>query len=295
MEHNQVKKNLITIFLLTQIFFFVEVIVGFLSNSLALLADAGHMLSDVMSLGLSVFALIISNRPNNERFTFGYYRAEILVALFNGSSLLVISGFIVFEAVERIGQPQEVLGVPMLIAAFLGLLINIYGVYILKDHHHDNLNVSSAFFHIFADLLGSVAALLAGILILVTGNPIWDIILSVVITLLIVTSGFNIIKKAIFILMQATPPGLDSKVVTRSMIEIPLVDNVHDLHIWSVDQKRVMVSAHVVVSEGLCQHDRQEVMISIREKLHDEYNINHSTIQIEHPAEQLDPEKCSCN
>jgi len=291
----QARQILLVVFVLTAIFMIVEVFVGLFANSLALLADAGHMLSDVLSLGLSVFALVISQRPRNSKYTFGYYRAEILAALFNGLSLVVISGFIITEAIKRLGETEHVLGTPMLIAAVLGLLINIFGLYALRDHHHENLNVSSAFFHIAADLLGSVAAIIASIMIIITGNAIWDIIISIGITILIVISGAKIIHKALMILMQRAPDDMNTLEITNEIKLLNMVENVHDLHIWAIDQEKTMLTAHIEVSEGLCQHDRQEVMRNITNLMGTKYHIQHTTLQVEHPDQLLRGDNCGCN
>lgn len=291
----EAKRKIIIVFILTFVFMIVEVIVGVFANSLALLADAGHMLSDVFSLGLSVLAIILASRPRNPRFSFGYYRAEILAALFNGFSLIIISIFIVREAFQRFNSTgHEVLGLPMFVAAFIGLLINLYGLLALSHHSEQNLNIHSAFFHIAADLLGSIAAVVAGIMILITGNPIWDILLSVMITILILISGIKIIRRALLILMQASPENITSTTIHNSIMDLQDVNEVHDIHIWSMDQKRTMVSAHVVVSEGLCQHDRQDIMRNITETLDESYDIKHATIQIEHNDEKLKKNNCGC-
>ncbi len=267
---------------LTLVYMFAEIIGGYVSGSLALLADAGHMFSDVAALGLSLFAQWISQRPPTPQHTYGYYRAEILAALANGATLIAISIVIFIEAVKRFQQPEPVQGVLMFSIAIGGLVINIVGLLILNSGRNSNLNMHGAWLHIMTDALGSIAALVAGVLIWVFGWEWADPVASIAIGLLVIYSSWNLVKQAIAILMESTPSHLNLDAVRDAMLSVPAVDEVHDLHIWTITSGMESLSAHVVLGPG---HEHQPSLESVRQMLHDEFSIDHITIQID-PAGQ---------
>ncbi len=297
-NHNQ-QKTMVIVFTITLLFMFVEVIVGFISGSLSLLADSGHMLSDVLSIGVSLFALRLATRPRTSRFTFGFSRAEILAALFNGSSLVIISIVIVGEAFNRMNQDFEILGSYMLITAVIGLLVNVYALFALS-HHHDNMNMSSVYYHVLSDLLGSVATIAAGILILITDMIIFDLIVSIIISVLIAISGLKIIKRTVGVLMQEIPEHIDIAEIEEKIVSYDFVDSVHHLHVWTLDGSSHMLSSHIIVSELCCIHQRQLLIDELEEHFKNKYNITCTTLQIELEGEEKDSlienQKCmKCN
>jgi cobalt-zinc-cadmium efflux system protein len=263
---------------LTLLYMLAEIAGGYLSGSLALLADAGHMFSDAAALGLSLFAAWISVRPPTATHTYGYYRAEILAALANGATLVAIAVLIVIEAAHRLSAPQPVAGLLMLGIASGGLVINIAGLAILNAGKADNLNVHGAWLHLLTDALGSVAAIVAGGLIWLAGWNWVDPVASIVIALLVTYSSWNLLKQAIAILMESTPAHLDVDQVRSAMAETSGAREVHDLHIWTITSGMVSLSAHVTLAEG---HDQAAVLESLRVALHDRFGIDHITIQIE--------------
>lgn len=255
-----------------------EVIGGLLTGSLALLADAGHMLSDVASLGLSLFAMWIARRPGPPQRTYGYYRAEILAALVNGSALVVVAIFIFKEACERFTDPPPVAGAAMLAIAAGGLGVNLAGLWILHEHREAGLNVRGAWLHVLSDALGSVGAMTAGVLIWAFGWMWADPLISVVIAGLVVYSAWRLLAETVAVLMEAAPRGIDVDEVREAMSAVPGVLEVHDLHVWTITSGLESLSAHVVASEAADDH---QVLSALRRMLHDRFGIHHITIQIE--------------
>ena len=227
-----------------------EFIGGLLTNSLALLADAGHMLSDVAALGLSLFALKIAERPPTRKRTYGYYRAEILAALLNGATLIAISIFIFVEAFRRLAEPLEVHGPGMLAIAVGGLVINLAGLYLLHGGRHESLNVRGAWLHVLTDALGSVGAIIAGVLIWAFGWRWVDPVVSIVIGLLVIYSAWRLVAESVSVLMESAPRGIDVDAVHQAMEEVPGVLSVHDLHVWTITSGMDSLSAHVVFADG---------------------------------------------
>jgi cobalt-zinc-cadmium efflux system protein len=267
---------------LTLVYMVAEIVGGYLADSLALLADAGHMFSDAAALGLSLFAAWISLRPPTPQHSYGYYRAEILAALANGATLIAISILIFIEAARRLGSPQPVEGPLMLGIAAGGLVINLIGLAILHSGKDESLNIHGAWLHLLTDALGSVAALVAGGLIWRFGWNWVDPVASILIGLLVIYSSWNLLKQAIAILMESTPPHLDVDAVRSAMIVAPGVCGVHDLHIWTITSGMESLSAHVVLLPG---HEAHAALVSLRRILHERFSIDHITIQIE-PASQ---------
>jgi cobalt-zinc-cadmium efflux system protein len=271
---------------LTVTYMVAEIVGGYLADSLALLADAGHMFSDAAALGLSLFAAWISQRPPTPQLTYGYYRAEILAALANGATLIAIALVIFIEAIRRLGSPEPVQGTLMLTIATGGLVINLIGLMILSSGRNASLNIHGAWLHLLTDALGSVAAIVAGGTIWAFGWYWVDPVASIAIGLLVIYSSWSLVKQAIAILMQSTPAHLDFDAVCGAMAAVPGVREVHDLHIWTITSGMESLSAHVVLAPG---EEQQALMENMRQVLHERFNIDHITIQID-PAGR---EECS--
>ena len=262
---------------LTAAFMVVEVVGGVLANSLALLADSGHMLADVGALALSLIAMRLALRPPSVERTFGYVRMEILAALVNGAALLVISGWIVWEAWGRLSAPQEVDGPLMMAVAGVGLIVNVVGAGLLHTHADENLNVRGAYLHVLGDLLGSMGAIAAGALILLTSWTPIDAIVSVVIAGLILLGAWRLMKEATGVLLEMVPPHVDMDGVLEDLQSIPNVHSVHDLHVWTLTSGFVALSGHGVL-DAPTHHQR--VLDEIRERMRLR-GIGHVTFQLE--------------
>ena len=256
----------------------VEFVGGLLTNSLALLSDAGHMLSDVSAMALSLFAAYIATLPVTSQKTFGYYRAEILAAFLNGLALWLVAGIIFREAYYRFFSPPDVHGYGMSLVAGVGLIVNLVAVWLLRDAHHSNLNIRGVFLHILGDALGSVGAIVAGVVILWTGWNWVDPLTSVAIGLLVLISSFGVVRESVDILMQATPRHLDVPQLQAAIEAIPGVDRVHDLHVWTLTSGLFTLTAHVVVNGVTDHHD---LLDAIENNLRRRFGIDHTTIQLE--------------
>jgi len=263
---------------ITFLYFVVEVAGGILTNSLALLSDAGHMLSDIAALGLSLFAFQISKRPATPQKTFGYHRLEIVAALVNGLVLWLIVGVIFHEAYQRFFTPPEVQSLGMLIIATIGLAVNIAAGLILYRSHHESLNVHSAFLHVVGDALGSVGAMIAALVMLSTGWYLADPLISFLIGGLILYTSWGLIKESADILMQSVPRGISLDEVQNAMESITRVLKVHDLHVWSVTSGVFTLSAHAVINGD---QDFHQVLSEMEIILRDKFDIRHTTIQLE--------------
>jgi cobalt-zinc-cadmium efflux system protein len=260
------------------LYFFAELIAGFMTNSLALLSDAGHMLSDVGAMALSLFAFRFARRPATHESTYGFHRAEILAALFNGLALWLIVGVIFSAAYSRFLNPPEVESFGMMIVAFAGLFVNIAAAAILHGGHRHNLNLRGAFLHVVSDAIGSVGAILAGFIMLTTGWYLADPLIGVFIGVLILISSWSLVRDCLSVLMQAVPKGIRLEEVRRTIEAVEGVSKVHDLHIWAVTSDIFTLSAHAVVESG---GDFHEVLNGIEDTLKERYNIEHTTIQLE--------------
>jgi cobalt-zinc-cadmium efflux system protein len=269
-------------------FLVVEVVGGIVANSLALLADAGHMLSDVGALGLSLIALAWTARPPTDRKTYGYHRLEILVALVNGLVLWAIAAFIFYEAAWRIFQPPAVSSRPLMIIASLGLLVNLLGMYVLMPSREHNLNMRSAFLHLLGDSLGSVAAIAAGVAIWWRGWYWLDPLAGGLVGVLIIISSWQLVWEAAEILMEATPRHIPLDEVQQSLEDHPQVLQVHDLHIWTIASGIYALSVHVTIDNHL---NRDCLTGELEELLRDRFGLDHNTIQIEGP-DFHDPQVC---
>ncbi len=262
---------------ITAIFLIAEVIGGLVSNSLALLADAGHMLTDVAALALSLFVAWFSRQPSTPEKTFGYLRWEILAAFLNGSTLLVISAWIAWEAVLRLRTPEPVVGGLMLAVAAGGLVINLVAAWLLRPTSGDSLNLRGAYLHVLSDLLGSVGTVTAALLMTYTGWTRADPIVSLITVVLIVRGAWHLVRESVDVLLEASPAHISPGAVRAQLEAIPGVESVHDLHVWTVTSGIVAMSAHAIVREP----ERQQHVL---EHVHDAmrlFGIDHVTIQLE--------------
>jgi cobalt-zinc-cadmium efflux system protein len=266
---------------LVVVYMLAEVVGGILSGSLALLADAGHMLSDAAALGLSLFAIWISQRPPTPRRTWGYYRIEILAALVNGVTLVVLSIFILREAYERLWDPAPVDAPILMAVAVGGLLVNLVSLGILSGGRDESLNVRGAWLHVLTDALGSVQAIVAGALIWTFGWTWADPAASVLISLLVIYSAWDLLRDTVGVLMEGAPRHIDVDEVRNCLMELPCVVAVHDLHVWTITSGMESLSCHVVVEDGQSYCD---ALTEVRATLHDRFGIHHMTVQVE-PAE----------
>lgn len=292
-SHTSNKKALLSSFILIAAFMVVEVIGGILTNSLALLSDAGHMLSDAAALGLSFFAIKLGEKQVSQEKTYGYKRFEIIAAALNGLTLVLISLYIFYEAFQRFFAPPEVQSSGMLMISLTGLVVNIIAAWILmRGDKDENLNVRSAFLHVLGDMLGSVGAIVAALLIMFFGWTIADPIASVIVAVLILISGYRVTKDSFHILMEGAPTQIDMQQVKAALSKIPLVKEVHDLHIWTITSGYPVLSCHITISdEGI--HD--EILAQTQKILHDDFHIEHSTIQVEKAAIGCPSPHGTCN
>lgn len=260
--------------------FFAELIGGFVTGSVALLADAMHMLSDATGLIIAVVAVFIGRRVATAQATFGYRRVEVVAALVNALTVLGISVWIVIEAFQRLNQPVEVMAGPMIVIALIGLLANAMSARVLNDQRDHSVNVQGAFLHVIADMLGSVAVLVAGGVIVVTGWQYVDVIASLVIAALVLPRAWRLMVQTLRILLEQAPPGYDPSEIDALLRDVDGVLNVHDLHLWSLDGANALASAHLVVAED---RDPAAVLCAAQSALQ-ERGIAHSTIQVERPS-----------
>ena len=255
----------------------IEVVGGLLTGSLALLADAGHMLTDVAALGLSAFAMWMAARPSTPEKSYGYHRAEILAAVANAVVLLLLAIWILYEAYRRIFEPPHVLGVPMLLIGLVGLAVNVASMKLLADESASSLNVRSAYLEVLSDAISSVGVILGGGIIWLTGWLLSDPLLSAGISLFIVWRTWGLLSQAVHVLMEGVPTHLNVKEVGRAMAGVPGVKGIHDLHIWTITSGLDALSAHVVVPVG---ENRDEVLERLQSLLRDHFGIDHVTLQI---------------
>ncbi|MFJ5772340.1 cation diffusion facilitator family transporter [Psychrobacillus sp. NPDC093180] len=285
------KKGLLIALLITTGIMFLEFFGGLFTNSLALLSDSGHMLSDASALLLSLIAIWFASRAPSPQKTFGGYRFEILAALFNGITLFIIAGFIVWEAFGRLVEPQAVASGTMMLIAAVGLFANLLSAWALmrKGDVKNNVNLRGAYLHVLGDALGSIGAIIAGIFMLLFDWFIADPIISVLVALLILRSAWGIIKHSVHILMEGTPISIDQTEVKAELEKIEGVNHVHDLHIWTITSGLDSLSCHIVIEEERnSQHILQQAIDILKEKFH----IEHATIQIE--TDQIKHSELKC-
>lgn len=275
------ERRLLLVMLLTGVFMLAEVVGGVLSGSLALIADAGHMLTDFASLALAWAAFRLSRRPADPRRSYGWHRAEVLAAFVNGVALVALAAWILLEAALRLSEPAEVLAGPMLAVAAAGLLVNLAAFWVLSRGEAGNLNLRGALAHVLGDLLGSAAAIGAAAVILWTGWTPIDPILSAAVALLILRTGWRIARDSGHILLEGTPEDVDPARVGLAVGGVPGVTDVHHVHAWSLTGERRVMTLHAVVEEGA---DQNETLRAIRALLSERFGIDHATVQLERGA-----------
>lgn len=272
--------------MLAAAYMLAEVLGGLLTNSLALLADAGHMLADVGALGLSLFAIWVAERPASRRFTFGYYRTEILAALVNGAALLAIATMILLEAVVRLRAPPGVAGGGMLAIASGGLLVNFVALTVLSGGRQESLNLRGAWLHVASDCLGSVGAMTAGALVWRFGWEWADPAASLLIAIFVVSSAFSLLREAVSVLMEGAPGHLDVDQIRDALVGLDCVHAIHDLHVWTITSGVVSLSCHAVKVPSAAAAG---VLGAIRELLYDRFGIDHVTVQVESESMEAHP------
>ncbi len=274
------QRRLLIALAITALMTVVELVGGVLSNSLALLGDAGHMFTDTLALGLSLFALTLARRPASQNRTYGFHRAEVLAALANGAILILISVYIFYQAYRRFVTPPEVRGGLMLTVAAIGLVANMVGILVLRSASRGNLNVRGAFLHMWSDTISSIGVIAAGIIILVTGWTTADPIISILIGLLILRGAVALVWESSDILLEAVPKHLDVARISTAVGRIKGVKDIHDVHLWTITSGMYALSCHVLIEDQMISNSTQ-IVEEINETLSREFGIGHSTLQLE--------------
>ena len=265
---------------LTAGFMIAEIVGGLISGSLALIADAVHMLTDTVALAFAWAAFRIARRPATWRHSYGFDRVQVLAAFVNGASLFLIAGWIVFEAAQRYGQPVPILAGPMLVIAVLGLLVNMLVFFTLTTGDRDNLNIRGAILHVMGDMLGSVAAIVAALVILWTGWLPIDPILSVVVAILVLRSAWMVAKDAVHILLEGAPASLEPEAIRADLIEaVEGVREVDHIHAWSISQERPMITLNAHLSDGAAA---AETVAAIKRRLQERFGVGHATVEVDY-------------
>jgi len=276
------RARLAAAFALTAAFFAVELSVGLVSGSLALVSDAGHMAADVVALGASMVATRIATRPDRSgRRTYGSYRAEVFASGLTVLIMLGVGVYVLLEGISRIGQAPEVASGAMLVVGLLGLAINVASLLLLRGGSQESLNVRGAYFEVIADAAGSVGVMVAGVLIIVTGDPVWDVVVAVAIAVFVIVRAVTLGRQVLAVLGQHAPEGIDPEAVAVSLDSIDGVAQVHDLHMWALTSGMNVATAHLVARP---QADHHEVLDNARDVLRDRFGITHATLQVE-PAD----------
>ncbi|MEE9217882.1 MAG: cation diffusion facilitator family transporter [Acidobacteriota bacterium] len=265
---------------LTAVMFIGELVGGIITNSLALLSDAGHMLTHLFSLAMSLLAIRISNRPANERRTFGYYRVEILAALFNGLTILIIVAYIFYGAVRQILAPEPIHIPPMLGIAALGLIVNLAGAWMLHGFAAHDINLRGAFVHLLTDTLSSVAIVAGGVIMMLTGWQWVDVLLSLVIGGVVLAWGIQLLHDSAHVLLESTPKSLSLREVCGAIKEVPGVRDVHDVHVWEITSHMYAMTGHLVVPD-MSVRDTQAILDHVNQTVHERFRIGHTTFQFE--------------
>ena len=287
--HGQPRSRLVLVLLLTSAFMCIEALAGWITGSLALWADAGHMLADVAALSLSTFAMWMATKQSTPDKTYGYHRAEILAAVCNAVVLLLLACWILYEAFTRFYHPSDVLGLPVMLVGAVGFAINLVCLRLLCGGPGASINVRSAYLEVLSDAVTSVGVVIGGGIIWITGWYPIDPLLSVFITLFIVWRTWLLLSQAVNILMEGVPPHLNAKEIANAMIKVGGVREVHDLHIWTITSGRDALSAHIIVSAG---ENRDRVLLDPQHTLRKQFEINHLTLQMmEQRPEWIQPDK----
>jgi cobalt-zinc-cadmium efflux system protein len=270
-----------TIFIwLSSFVLIMEIVGGVFTNSLALISDAGHVLIDLLALLLAYFAMRLTRRGATKTFTFGYYRAEILAAVTNGVVLILLTLYIFYQSYLRFFSPQKINGPEMFVIAIIGLAANLYVVIKMQNDEKENLNVRGAYLHVLSDTVSSVGVVVAGVLIIITGNYIFDPIVSALIGVVIFIGCLRLIRESAHILMEAVPEHIDIQHVSQDIQKIPCVKEVHDLHIWSISSDVYALNAHILI-DAKDTNSLNQIIAQINEMLKSKYQITHSVIQSE--------------
>ena len=278
--YSSTQRNMLIVLSITTGVMIAEIIGGLLANSLALLSDAGHMLTDILALGLSIVAMRFAQRPPTASKTFGFYRLEILAALLNGMLLLFISFYIFYEAYQRLLNPEEIKGLYMLGVATIGLLANGVGIVILKRSATRSLNVKSAFYHIVGDTISSGGVIVGGLLIIYTGWYLADSLIGILIGMLILRGAYGLVRESTDIFLEATPKGINVERMLDDLHRVEGVKEIHHLHVWTITSGIYAMSAHVLIEDLLTSRSAQ-ILEEIERLLQDKYSMEHTTIQFE--------------
>ncbi|MEV0251287.1 cation diffusion facilitator family transporter [Nocardia sp. NPDC050712] len=271
-------------------FMAVEVVVGLLAHSLALISDAAHMLTDAASIVLALIAIGLAKRPARGKYTYGYKRAEILSAQANGITLLLLAAWFVYEGIQRLIDPPDVEGPLVLITALFGIVVNIIAAWCISKANRSSLNVEGAFQHILNDLYAFIGTAIAGAVVWLAGWPRADAIAALVVAALMLKAGWGLVRESGRIFLEAAPANLDPDAIGTRLVGIPYVNEVHDLHVWLITSGQPSLSAHVLVDDGADCHAVRSVIESV---LHDEFHLEHTTLQVDHcgaaalPADDL--------
>jgi len=272
------RRPLVIAFALTATYMVVEFVVGFSINSLALISDAAHMGTDVLGLGMALAAITLANRPKTSQRTYGLYRLEVLAALANGILLFGVAGYVIYEAIQRFTEPPEIPGLPLLLTASIGLVINLISFRLLMAGSKESLNVKGAYLEVLGDLLGSVGVIVAAIILFTTGWSYADPIIGVGIGLFILPRTFKLTRQAVRILLEVAPPEIDMDAVRADVLSVAGVEQIHDLHVWTMTSGMESASGHIVLKD---RADYGTVLDQVLAVLRDKHHIEHATIQCE--------------
>lgn len=276
------EKRITFVFVMTAGYALIQAVGGWISGSLALIADSGHMVSDAAALLLAIIAYRLARRPADAERTYGYHRVRVLAALANGASLLLLVAWIVWEAIARLAEPVEIMAGPMLVVATIGLMVNLFGAYVLYSGNKNDSNLRGALLHVVGDLLGSVGAIAAAIGIMATGWSILDPLLSVFVAVLVVRSAWSLVSDSIRVLLQAAPRGLDAKAITQELTSLPGVAEAGHFHAWTLTDNAVVATVHVT-PEPL--EDPLKLPPRVASWLRTRYEIDHVTVQVDPPGQ----------
>ena len=275
------RERLLTVLGLSGTFMFIEAAAGYFTGSLALIADAGHMLGDVAALALAYFAIWLSSQRAGPTRTYGYHRSEILAALANSVLLVLISIFVLFESIHRMASPPEIHSTQMLLVAVIGLCINLVSMRLLSDGHGDSLNARAAYLEVVSDMLASIGVILAAAVMMTTGWYLADPVISAILSLFIMFRTWGLLKESIDILMESAPGHVDLEELSNSILEVEGVIAVHDLHVWTITSGMVAMSGHVTVQKDT---DSEQILDTLKHLLEHDFSISHTTIQLENEA-----------
>lgn len=279
-SHQAAGSRLILGIALSGVILVAEVVGGLISNSLALLSDAGHVLADIVALSLSAYALRQAQRPPSHRMTFGYHRVGVIVAIVNSMAIFAVAGIIFFEAIRRLQSPQEVNSSVMFVIAAIGLAANLIVVFWLREARNESLNVKSAFWHVLGDALASIGVILGALIIKATGFTEADAAISIIIGLIIAASAWGILSEGVSVLLESTPAYIDLNALAGNIRNISGVKEVHDLHVWSLTPNLHALSSHIVIEDRLTS-ETAAIRAQVEKLLADRYEINHTTLQLE--------------